>query len=462
MDLIDLTVDTQFHHSTWIGTGKEFSNSLPQAVYDKKREILRVPNLFPTQLPTSVTLVREFIHHPLPSQSSGLSFHQTTEWFSSSMPLTSPTVLLARPVPSEKVLKKLNKAIGQMWFDGASSIVDPRFNNGAERFPLWVLSLWNDMQKVVGDQKRWQSSVRWLELATHPKDIVAQVKHLIKRLPWNKPLRSTGATTLEFAGFLGVSWLLDTQINLMVNVLQNRMKTEEHTKGVLIEPLTLSWELISVGKGWTEPLTSSYLSRLANQVQAGITTIWFPINVNNNHWIVGRVDFKNHTFTFGELQPHMMRDEKNLLVLGDSMVMSGVAPPPDEVLKGLRKWFNERFGWKLMNMGNTLKRPHQTDTYSCSICAMSTIAHGVFGDTLWQQHNASTHRIGWLLEIRKHNEFDDPVEPVSVLNSRESHVVYLHLTYVGRHTIVWHQHSTHGQTPRQWWGDRWGQGTPYK
>ena len=83
----------------------------------------------------------------------------------------------------------------------------------------------------------------------------------------------------------------------------------------------------------------------------------------------------------------------NLLSLGDSMVASSIAPPPAEILKGLRKWCSERFGWKLMNMGNTLKRPRQADTYSCAICVMSTIAHGVFGDSLWQQCNASANRI---------------------------------------------------------------------
>ena len=296
MDPIDLTTDAQFNHSTWIGTGKTFSNSLPQAVYDKKREVLKIPNQFPTQLPTSVTLVHEFICHPLPLQSSSLSFHQTTEWFSTSTPLTYPGLLLTRPIPPEKVLENLEKAIGQMWFDGASSIVDPRFNNGTERFPLWVLSLWVDMKKVVEHQKRWKLAVRWLELTTYPEGIVIQAKRLIERLSWNEPLHFSGASTLEFAGFLGVSWLSDTQIDMMVNVLQNRMKTEEHIGGVLIEPLTLSWELASVGKGWNKPLVSLYLSRLADQIEAGITTIWFPICVNENHWIAGRVDFKNYTF----------------------------------------------------------------------------------------------------------------------------------------------------------------------
>lgn len=99
------------------------------------------------------------------------------------------------------------------------------------------------------------------------------------------------------------------------------------------------------------------------------------------------------------------------------MVTSSVAPPPEAVLKGLRKWFDQRFGQKLMNMGNTLERPHQTDTYSCSICAMSTIAHGVFGDPLWQQHSASTHRLSWLLKIDKFDRSCLSVGRVSKLHS---------------------------------------------
>jgi hypothetical protein len=304
MDHIDLTLHTQFHHSTWIGTGKKFSDSLPQAVYDKKQEILKIPDPFLTKLPTPTILIHHFIHHPLPLQSSSLSFHQTGEWFSINTPLTCPEVLLTRPIPPERVLKNLNIAIGQMWFDGATSIVDPRFNNGTERFPLWVLSLWKEMQKTIEHQKLWKSLIQWLDSITHPEDITTQAKDLINSLPWNKPLHSGGVTTLEFASFLGVSWLSDNQINMMVKALQKQMKTEEGARGVLIEPLVLPWELVSVGKGWTDPLTSPYLSRLANQIEGGITTVWFPMNVNNNHWIAGRVDFEDCTFTFGELRPH--------------------------------------------------------------------------------------------------------------------------------------------------------------
>jgi hypothetical protein len=321
-------------------------------------------------------------------------------------------VLITRPIPPEKVLETLEKAAEQMRFNGRSSIMDPRFNNGTERFPLWVLSLWREMQRMIVNQKQWKSSVCWLELATHPEG-VTEAKSLIERLPWNKPLHSGGVSTLQFAGFLGASWLSDIQLNTMVRVLQDRMKTEKYTKGSLVELLTLTWELMSIGDGRRELSTSVYLSRLADGIRAGTTTTWFPIHVNDCHWIAGRVDFKDHTFAFGGFD-HVYRGPKNLLLLGDSMVASTLVTPPGKVLKGLQKWCNEWFGWKLTNMGNTLERPHQTDTHSCSICAMSTIAHGIFGDPLWQQRSASMHRVAWLLELNKHEELHISVGPVSV------------------------------------------------
>lgn len=300
MDPIDLTQDVRFCHSTWIGAGKVFSDSLPDGVNDKKQEIFAIPNHFRAQLPTATALVHEFISHPLPLQSSGLSFHQTNGWFSDDAALTPPNILLNRPIPPADVLKNLNEAAGQMWFDGAVSIVDPRFNDGTERFPLWILTLWNEVATMIQHQKQWSLSVRWLGLVAHHKDIVAQAKNLVGMLSWNGPLGPGGKTTLELASFLGVSWLSDTQVDMMVEVLQSRLVTEEYTEHTLVEPLAFSLELRNIGKGWKALEASPYLSRLASQIQDGVTAIWFPINLSNVHWIAGKVDFESHTFEFGE------------------------------------------------------------------------------------------------------------------------------------------------------------------
>lgn len=120
----------------------------------------------------------------------------------------------------------------------------------------------------------------------------------------------------------------------------------------------------------------------------------------------------------------MVTDMTDVPELGDSMATTTSVAPLRGVLKGLRKWFDEHFGQKLMNMGNILKRPHQIDTYNCSICVMSTIAHGIFGDPLWRQCDVSMHRIGWFLEVVKHEESHVRASPVSELDRYWPCMVY--------------------------------------
>ena len=93
MGTIDLTTDFPFNPSVWIGVGKEFPDSLPLEVLDAKQKTLEIP--------------------------------------------------------PAKVLEGLDGAIGQIWLDGGRSITDPRFNDGTERFPLWALSLWNEVKRLI-------------------------------------------------------------------------------------------------------------------------------------------------------------------------------------------------------------------------------------------------------------------------------------------------------------------------
>ena len=78
------------------------------------------------------------------------------------------------------------------------------------------------------------------------------------------------------------------------------MKTGGHIKEAVIEPVAFSQEMISVANGVKSP-TSKYLLRLTEQIKNTRTkTVWFPIHINNSHWIAGWADLENHTFAFGE------------------------------------------------------------------------------------------------------------------------------------------------------------------
>lgn len=158
MGTIDLTVDVQFNPSAWIGVGNFFSDTLPNKVYNKKWQILKVPDSFRIWLPTPTAPVSEFLNYPLPIWSSALSFCPTGQWFSSDEPPTPPEILLAHLIPPERVLKELNKVFGQNWFDGTASIMDPQFNNGSERFPLWVFIM---KTVALAKCKSWSKCKEW-------------------------------------------------------------------------------------------------------------------------------------------------------------------------------------------------------------------------------------------------------------------------------------------------------------
>jgi hypothetical protein len=156
------------------------------------------------------------------------------------------------------------------------------------------------VQKTIQCQGEWEKSVCWFDSITHPVEIVTQAKNIVRRLSWNELLNFPGTTSLNLTGFLGTSWLSDTQIDMMVDILQEWMKTEKHTEGTTIEPLTFSQEITLVARGIKEP-TSKYLLKLTDQIHMmNVGTLWFPIRVRNSHWVTGRVDLERHAFAFGK------------------------------------------------------------------------------------------------------------------------------------------------------------------
>ena len=102
------------------------------------------------------------------------------------------------------------------------------------------------------------------------------------------------------------------------------------------------------------------------------------------------------------------------------MIKHNKASPPQKLLSGLRIWLGAIFGWKPASEGNVLARPYQTDTISCSVCAVNTIAHNVFGDELWEQHDAAVRRVSWILKFYQYRHLNFSTEPVSVFSFHQS------------------------------------------
>ena len=160
-NFIDWEDSRVFHASEWIGIGKIYPEDI-QYIKDAKKEVLSIPQQFQHDyLPPSELPVAQFVARLLPDISNEKISVKPAAWFSHENPATDPYILLTRPIPNPKFLGTLQNAFGQAWFNGSKSVVDSRFNNGKDRFPLWVITLWLQLSKLSSSQADWKRTYNW-------------------------------------------------------------------------------------------------------------------------------------------------------------------------------------------------------------------------------------------------------------------------------------------------------------
>lgn len=146
-----------FNAEYWIGNGKKYPKfpEIPPEVSAACSNILSVPQHVKEDLPNPQLSVVQFMQQDLPPQSSAIDTTKTSQWFSKVAPSHNVASLMTRPIPPQNVLNNLDEAFGQQWFDGAQSVRDPQFNDGAEHVPLWTLTLWKDSVRIFRTQAMW-------------------------------------------------------------------------------------------------------------------------------------------------------------------------------------------------------------------------------------------------------------------------------------------------------------------
>ncbi|KIJ53232.1 hypothetical protein M422DRAFT_242360 [Sphaerobolus stellatus SS14] len=116
------TIDTlPFNASEWINAGHKYSDY--QANIEMLSEcirILRIPEDYAKLLPSASMSVNSFLAYKLPKlDEEELIGRDVTGFFTRSPPVETLPWLLSRAVPSLKILKALENAMGQAWFEGA-------------------------------------------------------------------------------------------------------------------------------------------------------------------------------------------------------------------------------------------------------------------------------------------------------------------------------------------------------
>lgn len=308
---INLADTPPFIASQWINVGKKYpTKNTPYEVAWAKEDLLKIPTNALQQLPATTLPVADFIQAKLPQQSAEIITTKAKIWFSPDEAHTNISMLLTRPIPPSPFLIKLEAELGQAWFDGARSIVDPRFNNSTDRLPFWAIKFWKELEYLLDKQDTWRNSHQWLERekkkTTDPLTLQAihDAQEMMKVLPWNTTMVGNHKT-LELAAFFSGKWFGDGHIDMMMRDLAEQVEADPLLKGkVIIAPLQFSEQIKIAAKKNTKVYnreTAMLLYRYMKHIKEnGTERLYFPIHIRGNHWIACCVNFKTRDIAFGE------------------------------------------------------------------------------------------------------------------------------------------------------------------
>ncbi|KAJ7865909.1 hypothetical protein B0H14DRAFT_3595961 [Mycena olivaceomarginata] len=382
-EVCDLSADDPpFNPALWIKNKRTFPPAGEHfEVHAALEDVLRLPHTHSSLIPEPNLPIAAFLELSLPKTSSALVFSTVESWFSGDPPTTGAGCLLSRPVPPVQFLEDLSKAVGQAWVDGSISIIDPRYNDGRERFPLSALTLWKKLSRVLKDQKMWQQSRDWTDQALQKsvnqedKAALTTARSLLDTLGWDTRIHGPW-TTLHLSVLLSNAWLSDDHIDMMMADLSARVAADpELAQKILIAPLAFSQAVKdSMAKKTYQRKDTPLLARYEDHIKAkGLSALYFPVHIHGNHWIAGMIDFK-----------------QALIGTGDSRVKFGTAP--HKFIQYLKRWLKKQFRKDFVYQGDSLEHGDQRDSSSCAVVARNTVAAGVFGEALWEQEHAAGAR----------------------------------------------------------------------
>lgn len=314
MSVIDLSDSDDdiptFNHNDWISRGKKYPiKNTPKQISRAKRDLLIIPSSHRQHIPAIDLPINSFLKLQLPQPSSQIILIKPKFWFSNNRPTTNVECLMTRPIPSEDFLKKLEEQLGQSWFDGMESITDPRYNDGKDRFPFWIISFWKELSNVTKKQLGWKKSKAWLDEQAKDTDPVlgeslAAAADLFNTLGWDTELPYLRGipTTFTLSLILTWEWLTDDHIDIMMEDLAYRVSLDpELAEKVIVAPLAFSEAIKKSPKGGYTKEKTPLLYLYEKKIREGkIEKLYYPMHIHGNHWIAGVIDFKRKVFGFGE------------------------------------------------------------------------------------------------------------------------------------------------------------------
>lgn len=403
--------DKLFVPSEWIGCGKTYpEDDTPSFIIAARKSVLTIPQKHQRLLPDPKLSVLGLLAAELPLRPSAVTHQEASRAFSFDPPTEDLPAIRTRPLPHPQFVQKLQKAFGQAWFSGALSIVDGRFKDS--RLPLYVITYWMEMTFIYEKKACWLQADVWLRRYEGRDDALVQEGELVRvsmgSLAWGLRLKAleadTGADTL--AGLLSDQWLNDEHINMLFEELYSRVRLNTSLrKKAVVFPLTFQAVMRNA------VLKNTYDHKLLGQcrhfVKSGRTKIYFPVNVEQSHWVPCMIDLETDQLRYGE-QCH--NADKNLCSspqAGDSLSAAYGPRKPAfaRIVKDVLTVVLSVLGRQIHDGGNTLAHGEQEDSHSCGICTVNAVDHALFKTELFVHRQRRRWRAYYFNKlVRAHND----------------------------------------------------------
>jgi hypothetical protein len=250
------------------------------------------------------------------------------------------------------------------------------------KLPMWVLTYWQEVHKILRVKAQWQSAISWLEERGTGRegDVFSVAVEMIKTWPWNIPLPKTmGVDPATLQRYCSSQWLAAEHMDQMGEVLAHSISDVR----ISILPNSFSVKLLEIFRNRHTSSTAYHLSRgiqhlqsTGEAVRAGkVQKLAFSIGVQlqgtggilpsawseANHWVAVIVSI-----------------EPRVLYYGDSLALS----PPTELAEMVEWWLRQHNITAAGDLEHQdMACTKQADSFSCSILSMSAMAHHLRPDT---------------------------------------------------------------------------------
>ncbi|CAK5262410.1 unnamed protein product [Mycena citricolor] len=341
---------TAFDPSCWINCGRIYKD-VPPNVAAACVAARALPDAYAI-LPPDCS-VRQLLAQRMPHVLSPAIAARTT-WLLRELPNCGhEQVTGLASIPPLSVVRTLQNAFGQSWFDGYKSVQDPV--EKSRYLPLYAISAFWEMHELLDAKAKWQRSYDWMPVND---------RALLGHVGWNTQHAGAPEGQLDWTRLLSKDgWISGLIIDEMIYVIVQKQKEGSYEPETCV--LDLSFQRnINAFADPTHRGKHKHIRQLAEKIKNGdISRVLCPLHLNGNHWIAFEIDFK-----------------RSQLLFGDSLnSRSG----PTQFAANVRQWIWAQISETFPNLPlQTMLHGTQDGFNDCGIYTADTIEHALFSSPL--------------------------------------------------------------------------------